>query len=63
MPDILTYNGKAKMFLCLKKCLLAYSSMQNLFFMDLPVSSFVFYSFLAGSKSVKLLIARDGFLS
>ena len=35
--------------------------MYNVFFMDLPVSSFVYQSSLLTAKSVNLAIARDGF--
>ena len=44
-------------------CLLAYCSMYNVFFMDLPVSSFVSHSSLLTVKSVDLVIACDGFPS
>jgi len=43
-------------------CLLAYSSTHNTFFMDYPVSFFVFHSSLLASKCVNLVVARDGFL-
>ena len=43
------------------RCLLAYRSMYNAFFMDLPVSSFVSHSSLLTAKSVDLALARDGF--
>jgi len=36
-----------------KRCLLAYYSMYNTFFMNLPVPSFVFHSSLLTAKSVK----------
>jgi len=42
-------------------CLLAYHSMSNAFFRDLPVSSFVFHSSLLTVNSVNLVIACDGF--
>ena len=45
------------------RCLLAYSSMYNAFFMDLPMFSFVSHSSLLTAKSVDLTIARDGFPS
>ena len=45
------------------RCLLAYRSMYNAFFMDLPVSSFVSHSSLLTAKSVNLAIAHDGFAS
>ena len=45
------------------RCLLAYRSTCNAFFMDLPVSSFMSYSSLVTAKSVNLAIARDGFPS
>jgi len=41
---------------------LAYHSMCNVFFRDLPVSSFMFHSSLLTVKSVDLVVARDGFL-
>jgi len=45
-----------------ERCLLAYCSTCNAFFMDLLVSSFVFHSSLLTVKSVDLVVARDGFL-
>ena len=45
------------------RCLLAYRSMYNAFFMDLPVSFFVSHSSLLTAKSANLAIARDGFPS
>jgi len=39
-----------------ERCLLAYCSMYNAFFMDLPVSSFVFHNSLLTMKSVDLVI-------
>ena len=45
-----------------ERCLLAYRSMYNAFFMDLPVS-FVSHSSLLTAKSVDLAVARDGFPS
>ena len=45
------------------RCLLAYHSTCNVFFMDLPVSSFVSHSSLLTVKSVDLAIARDSFPS
>jgi len=45
-----------------KWCLLAYRSICNVFFRDLPVSSFMFHSSLLTVKSVDLVVARDGFL-
>jgi len=44
------------------RCLLAYHSTYNTFFMDLPVPSFVFHSSLLTGKSVDSVVARDGFL-
>ena len=46
-----------------ERCLLAYHSTYNAFFMDLPVSSFVSHSSLLTAKSVDLAIACDGFPS
>ena len=46
-----------------KRCLLAYRSTYNAFFMDLPVSSFVSHSSLLTAKGVYLTVARDGFHS
>ena len=43
------------------RCLLAYRSTYNAFFMDLPVSSFVSHSSLLTEKGVDLAVARDGF--
>ena len=40
---------------------MAYRSMYNVFFMDLPVSSFVSHSSLLTVKSVNLAVVRDGF--
>ena len=37
--------------------------MDNAFFVDLPVSSFVSHSFLLTVKNVDLAVAHDGFLS
>ena len=45
------------------RCLLAYHSTYNTFFMDLPVSSFVSHSSLLTAKSVDLAVACDGFPS
>jgi len=45
-----------------KRCLLAYRSMCNAFFRDLPVSSFVSHSSLLTVKSIYLVVAHDGFL-
>ena len=45
-----------------EKCLLAYRSMCNAFFMDLPVPSFVFHLSLLTVKSVDLVVACDDFL-
>ena len=45
----------------LDRYLLAYRSMYNAFFMDLPVSSFVSHSSLQTAKSVDLAIAHDFF--
>ena len=45
------------------RCLLAYRSTYNAFFMDLPVSSFVSHSSLLTAKSVDLVIAHDDFPS
>ena len=42
-----------------KRCLLAYRSTCNAFFRDLPVSSFVFHSFLLTVKSIDLVVACD----
>ena len=44
-----------------ERCLLAYHSTYNAFFMDLPVSSFVSHSSLLTVKGVDLAVARDGF--
>ena len=41
---------------------LEYCSMYNAFFVDLPVSSFVFHSFLLTVKSLNLVVAHDGLL-
>ena len=46
-----------------ERCLLAYRSTYNAFFMELPVSSFVSHSPLLTEKSVDLVVARDGFPS
>ena len=46
-----------------ERCLLAYRSTYNAFFVDLPVSSFVSYSSLLTAKSVDMVVARDGFPS
>ena len=51
------------MSLRLKRCLLAYCSMYNAFFMDLPVPFFVSLSSLLTAKSVNLAVAHDGFPS
>ena len=45
------------------RCLLAYRSMYNAFFMDLLVSSFVSHSSLLTVKGVDLAVARDSFHS
>jgi len=45
-----------------KRYLLAYRSAYNAFFMNLPVSSFVFHSSLLTAKSVDSVVALDGFL-
>ena len=45
------------------RCLLAYRSTYNAFFMDLPVSSFVSHSSLLTGKGVDLVRERDGFPS
>jgi len=45
-----------------KRCLLAYCSTYNTFFMDLPVPCFVFHSSLLTAKSVYSVFAHDGFL-
>ena len=45
------------------RCLLAYRSTYNAFFMDIPVSSFVSHSSLLTGKGVNLARARDGFPS
>ena len=42
--------------------LLAYRSTWNVFFKDLPVSSFVFHSSLLTVKIVDLVVTCDGFL-
>ena len=42
---------------------MAYHSMYNTFFMDLPVSSFVSHLSLLTAKGIDLAVARDGFLS
>ena len=39
-------------------CLLAYRNTYNAFFMDLPVSSFVFHSSLLTAKGVDLAVVR-----
>ena len=44
-----------------ERCLFEFRSMYNVFFMDLPMSSFVFHSSLLTVKSVNLVVARDGF--
>ena len=44
-----------------ERCLLAYHSTYNVFFMDLPVSSFVSHSSWLTVKSVDLAVACDGF--
>ena len=41
--------------------LLAYRTMYDVFFMDLPVSSFVFHSSLLTVISVDLTVAHNGF--
>ena len=46
-----------------ERCLLAYRSTYNAFFMDLPVSSFVCHSSLLIAKDVNLAVAHDGFPS
>ena len=46
-----------------ERCLFAYHSAYNEFFMDLPVSSFVSHSSVLTVKSVDLVVARDGFPS
>jgi len=46
-----------------ERYLLVYCSMYNKFFMDLPVSSFVFHSSLLTAKSIDLMVPpHDGFL-
>ena len=45
------------------RCLLAYRSTHNAFFMDLLVSSFVSHLSLLTGKGVDLARARDGFPS
>ena len=61
----ITAKATAKFFhrSMLLRYLLAYRSMYNAFFMDLPVSSFVSHSSLLTAKSVNLVVARDGFPS
>jgi len=44
------------------RCLLAYNSMYNAFFMDSPVPSSVYHSSLLTVKSVDSVVAHDGFL-
>ena len=44
-----------------ERCLLAYRSMSNAFFRDLPVSSFEFHSSFLAVKSINLVVACDGF--
>ena len=66
--DVLTAKVTGLIFHCLislwpDMCLLAYRSMYNALFMDLPVSSFVSHSSLLTANSVELAIARDGFPS
>ena len=51
------------MLLRAERCLLAYRSTYNAFFMDIPVSSFVSHSSLLTVKSVDLVVVRDGFPS
>ena len=46
-----------------ERCLLAYRSMYNAFFMDLPVSCFVSHSSLLTVKSVDLVVPCVGFPS
>ena len=41
---------------------LAYRSTCNIFFMDIPVSSFVFHLSLLAVKSVNLVVSYNGFL-
>ena len=43
------------------RCLLAYCSTYNAFFMDLPMSSFVSHLSLLTGKGVDLAVACDGF--
>ena len=45
-----------------ESCLMAYRSTSNVFFRDLPVSSFVLHLSLLTVKSVILVVAFDGFL-
>ena len=45
-----------------ERCLLAYCSTYNAFFMDLPVSSFVSHSSLLTVKGVDLAVACNGSL-
>ena len=49
--------------LCPERCLLAYRSTYNAFFMDLLVSSFVSHSSVLTAKGVDLAVAHDGFPS
>ena len=46
-----------------ERCLLAYRSTYNAFFMDLPVSSCVSHSSLLTRKTVDFAVAHDGFPS
>ena len=46
-----------------KRCLLAYHSTYNAFFMDLLVYSFVCHSSLLTAKGVDLAVEHDGFPS
>ena len=64
----ITANAMGLIFHCSmllqpERCLLAYHSTYNAFFMDLPVSSFVSHSSLLTAKSVDLGVAHDGFPS
>jgi len=66
--NLIMAKAMALIFHCLmlfqpERCLLAYHSMYNIFFMDLPVSSFVFHSSLLIAKTVDLVVAHDVILA
>ena len=65
--NLITANSIGLIFHCSmslrpERCLLAYRSMYNAFFMDLPVFSFVTHSTLLTAKYLfVLVVAHDGF--